>query len=474
MMLQWMNYHQEEQSSVFSKVTLHIKVRGVKYKLDWSEIVQKIVIETITKSSKNNFKIDFEREPDNKHDENAIKVLVVESLSSNHGSDSATTDGVGQELNTSNTTSAVTTKIQIGFVAQEQAKILAPLLDQGFLRWGDDGSKNNNIEIPRCFKTKITLKVTAELSEAVDPLELKDGFGTRIINVKRFHKEYPYTSRDLEQSYSSPYLLRPGNPGIKMLPWNPNDGSVKTARGGQLRLSHTNPKLTTTSSKKTKDNDLNLEFGWPNSDPIVTISADERNQAKAWPPSDDLLSKLGLGGSNDKNWWNNVAGMRPPSKWTVSGAYNLIGGGEGDSNTAAPVSLSSPTQVQFTNDTLDGKVHGVTNIWTEDTLEAISDLMHSPHFWLHRKNESFIRALGGPYVLGQKQDDLHLILGAQHNELTSRICCGHNLVYTAVNLEYPVSPGFNTLIFGLNLLGSGFHYHQDSMGELAGKNAPML
>jgi hypothetical protein len=100
--------------------------------------------------------------------------------------------------------------------------------------------------------------------------------------------------------------------------------------------------------------------------------------------------------------------------------------------------------------------------------------MHSDYFWLNRKGESYIRAFGGPYVLGQQEHDLQLILGANHNEITARICRGHNLVYTAVHLEPPAAPGFNTIIFGMNLRGSGFHYHQDSISDLEGKNAPLI
>jgi hypothetical protein len=103
------------------------------------------------KSKTTNFEIDFERETESEHDENAIKVLIVES-SSNNGSHIATIDGLDEKLN-SNTTTPATIKIKIGDVAKGQAEILAPLLDRGFLRWVDDeGNKNNIIEIrSRCF-----------------------------------------------------------------------------------------------------------------------------------------------------------------------------------------------------------------------------------------------------------------------------------------------------------------------------------
>jgi hypothetical protein len=86
----------------------------------------------------------------------------------------------------------------------------------------------------------------------------------------------------------------------------------------------------------------------------------------------------------------------------------------------------------------------------------------------------FIKAYGGPYVLGQQEGKLKLIKPNPHIDLTEKICRGHNIVYTLVHSEFPAGPGFNTLIFGLNLRRSGFHYHQDAIGSLKAKNAPLL
>lgn len=77
-------------------------------------------------------------------------------------------------------------------------------------------------------------------------------------------------------------------------------------------------------------------------------------------------------------------------------------------------------------------------------------------------------------MLGQQEGKLNLIIGNPHNAITERICHGHNIVYTIVHSAPPVGPGFNTLIFGLNLKRSGFHYHQDAIGALKAKNAPLL
>ena len=84
--------------------------------------------------------------------------------------------------------------------------------------------------------------------------------------------------------------------------------------------------------------------------------------------------------------------------------------------------------------------------------------------------DAFIRAFGGPYVLGQREGKLKLIKGSPHTPLTAKICKGHNVVYEIIHGVKPAEPGFNTLIFGLNLRRSGFHYHADTVPSLKAKN----
>ena len=61
-------------------------------------------------------------------------------------------------------------------------------------------------------------------------------------------------------------------------------------------------------------------------------------------------------------------------------------------------------------------------------------------------------------------------MGSPHTKLTETICRGHNAVYELVHLTKPPEPGFNTIIFGLNLRRSGFHYHCDTIASLKAKN----
>ena len=86
------------------------------------------------------------------------------------------------------------------------------------------------------------------------------------------------------------------------------------------------------------------------------------------------------------------------------------------------------------------------------------------------QTDAFIKAYGGPYILGQQEGKLKLIKGAPHLPLTDKICRGHNVVYELVHATKPPEPGFNTIIFGLNLRRSGFHYHQDTIASLKAKN----
>jgi len=182
-----------------------------------------------------------------------------------------------------------------------------------------------------------------------------------------------------------------------------------------------------------------------------------------WPPNQDFLDKLGLGKADDKQWWQEKTGLKPPSMWNVTGAIDLL--------PKVPISSHQKTRAI---EILDDAVHGVTNVWSDETLEELRTLMQSADFWCYRSSDAFIKAYGGPYVLGQEEGKLKLLKGAPHTSLTEQICRGHNLVYELIHLTKPPEPGFNTLIFGLNLRRSGSHYHQDMIDLLKAKNAPLV
>ena len=161
--------------------------------------------------------------------------------------------------------------------------------------------------------------------------------------------------------------------------------------------------------------------------------------------------------------------MLPPSAWQVKGAVDML-----------PLSRQPQrSNVASAAAMLDGQIHALWP-WTAEMLAELGAAMRGDRFWCARKGDAFIRGFGGPYVLGQKPGDFKVINGAEHTPLSSALCVGHTMMYTAIHLKPPPAP-FNTIVFGLNLRGGGFHYHQDAdMGyqhgprESAPKNAPLV
>jgi hypothetical protein len=168
--------------------------------------------------------------------------------------------------------------------------------------------------------------------------------------------------------------------------------------------------------------------------------------------------------AKDEVWWRETAGLLPPAEWKVTGA----------SDVTPKLKGLSVMERKLAGETLDGAIHGVTNVWHPETMAAVTTLMETPNFWCRRSFDALIRAFGGPYVLGQHEDNLVLVHGAPHTVLTEKMCRAHNLVYTIVHLVPPIAPGFNTIIFGANLRGAGFHYHQDAVSSLKAKNACLM
>mmetsp|Transcript_19284 Transcript_19284/g.30175 ORF Transcript_19284/g.30175 Transcript_19284/m.30175 type:complete len:573 (-) Transcript_19284:348-2066(-) len=197
--------------------------------------------------------------------------------------------------------------------------------------------------------------------------------------------------------------------------------------------------------------------------PSLPWKKNEDGSAASWPPDPEILEAMSVGCAHDEAWWQENAGLKPPSQWNVQGAIDLL-----------PKLFMSRDQKARASDVLDDAVHGVTNVWSDETLEGMRELMDSERFWNHRGADAFIRSFGGPYVLGQEEGKLKLIKGSPHTPLTEKICHGHNLVYEMIHFEKPPGPGFNTIIFGLNLRRSGFHYHQDTIASLQPKNEPMI
>jgi len=216
--------------------------------------------------------------------------------------------------------------------------------------------------------------------------------------------------------------------------------------------------------------DAQVGWLWEPFDPsvasrVLPVAEVQAAQAAQWPPSDDILARLGMGPKDDAAWWSNIAGLKPPAEWNVTGPHDVM----------EKLAIFKRHQRDGANAILDGAIHGVTDVWTNDMLDDMRDAMHSKDFWCYRGQDAFIRSFGGPYVLGQKSGDLKLIKGTPHTELTAKICRGHNLVYAATHLKHPLGPmGFNIIVFGLNIRRGGFHFHKDHVERLTPKAAPLL
>mmetsp|Transcript_15416 Transcript_15416/g.27885 ORF Transcript_15416/g.27885 Transcript_15416/m.27885 type:complete len:85 (+) Transcript_15416:744-998(+) len=48
------------------------------------------------------------------------------------------------------------------------------------------------------------------------------------------------------------------------------------------------------------------------------------------------------------------------------------------------VQMSSRSQVQMASTVLDGAMHGVTDVWHPDTLDAMAKLIQQPMLWCRR------------------------------------------------------------------------------------------
>lgn len=187
----------------------------------------------------------------------------------------------------------------------------------------------------------------------------------------------------------------------------------------------------------------------------------EAEQQRGWPPSATTLGKLGLGPPDDEAWWASH-GMLPPERWQLAGAADMV-------KQAGQSGYSSKHAAKV----LGGAAHGA-HAWLSTTLSRIREACHQTSFWAKRNGDGFIRAFGGPYVLGQEEGKLKLVRPTEHTTLSRLLSRGHSMIYTATHLAHPAAPGFNTLIMSLNVRSSGFYYHQDDVRELKPKSAPLV
>jgi len=355
--------------------------------------------------------VTFRREPSNEHDPNAIAAKAENGDTSDNKSFH-----------------------MIGHIRAADAAELAPLMDSGMIHF-------SSAQIRTCFPSSfhIFAQVASKSHAALLVLEQFQN----VVDTTACGTSKKISTTAVELATAAPYDTK----SLKALPWNPLPKTSKM----NLPLDGDPAKMPSWYKP----------FDASKWDPLTEA---EIQETRPWPPSDTILLRLGLAPSSDSSWYRNVAGLLPPSQWMVSGALDIL----------PHIQTSSKRQKTMADADLDGAIHGVNNVWHEETLQAIRKFLHQSFFWCQRSGDALIRAFGGPYVLGQDPEKLKLVRGSPHTELTRKMAVAHNIVYTLVHLVPPAEPGFNTLIFGLNLHGPGFHYHQDSIPSLAAKNAPLV
>lgn len=355
-------------------------------------------------------RVTLHRQPNNKVDENAIEVCCC--------------------------------GLRMGYLDAATAAKLALLVDTGSLRL--DGAA----EIVQCHPASFGIQIQVSYRPSNTLSQILSFFQARANPYNRVSRSL--SQKCLQRSKTAPFVASNLAPP---LPWNPLILDIKGAIG--------------TLTIAAGDADLPPTWLTPyDRTQWAPLSEEEITAATqaGWPPSDHVLLRLGLAPSTHAEWYKEAAGLLPPSQWDVSGALDLL----------PHIQLPSLRQAQFARRTLDGGMHGVSNVWCDLFLNELRKTMHQDNFWCQRKPDALIRAFGGNYVLGQKREKLELLRGAPHTAFTKKITMAHNVVYMLIHLAPPAEPGFNTIVFGCNLRGPGFHYHSDAIPGFAAKNAPLL
>ena len=475
-------------------VSLSLTLRGTKFHRD--DIGKKLLAAVLRKGS---IGLILEREPNNEYDEKAIAVRcrlaaddaddtkTDESEENDEEEENENTgghDGDGKSNNTENAQNEMEEEQQnqqqqlallktIGHVAKEQAAVLSPYLDAGWLRLGDSGGTE-----------------TAGPSTGAGSSGTGNGpDSSSLVTVMGKHPANPswHRLRVTGVAKAVPSMLEAlDDPALF---GNVVDVDSFLAKGlAKVRcfVFGILPAVLL----------LYCEFGIPAKSYYIFLTV-----------PDDILARLGMGPKDDAAWWSNIAGLKPPAEWNVTGPHDVM----------EKLAIFKRHQRDGANAILDGAIHGVTDVWTDDMLDDMRDAMHSKDFWCYRGQDAFIRSFGGPYVLvsayicclyllcffyklayctaasntkmpacfpqryifppsqGQKSGDLKLIQGTPHTDLTAKICKGHNLVYAATHLKHPLGPkGFNVIVFGLNIRRGGFHFHKDHKEGFLPKSAPLL
>jgi hypothetical protein len=313
---------------------LNLTVRGIQFYKDEQQSLS-----LVEKSSSSNIII-LERQPNNEYDENAIAVYR-----SNNGSNN-------NDENSNNEAAAASNKVMIGHIAKEQAALLSPLLDTNTIQLD-----NNSTVLQEEYEKSLWIIVNVQLLDDTkfDEFEVLynsmmnstdiAGYNNRVAKAKTTTKKKKMVGSIIDEDAVEEYAF-----GIT----KQDEETAATCSIDICKLP-------------------SLPWKMKNNSRASSQEEEEEEEDCYWPPSPNILKKLGVGDANDTVWWQTNGGLKPPSQWNVTGAIDLL-----------PVMSISADQKRRASDVLDDAVHGVTNVWTDETLDEMRNLMHSEKFWSHR------------------------------------------------------------------------------------------
>lgn len=280
----------------------------------------------------NSNSIILERQPNNEYDDNAIAVYRSSRNDENNNQASA----------------AVSNKVMIGHIAKEQAALLSPLLDANTIQLD-----NNTTVLQEEYEKSLWIIVNVQL---LDDTKF-DEFEVLYINMMNSTDIAGYNNRVAKAKTTRERRKKMGSiideDAVEGYAFGITKQDEETAATCSIDIC----KLPSLPWKKKNNKKASQNEG----------------EECYWPPSPNILKKLGVGDANDTVWWQTNGGLKPPSQWNVTGAIDLL-----------PVMSISADQKRRASDVLDDAVHGVTNVWTDETLDEMRNLMHSEKFWSHR------------------------------------------------------------------------------------------
>ena len=339
-------YAQQEQQPKMDSIEpnqtsfkLNLTVRGIQFYKDEQQS------SSLVEQSSSNHNIILERQPNNEYDDNAIAVYRSNNSSNSNDENNNNEAAAASESN----------KKLIGHIAKEQAALLSPLLDTNTIQLD-----NNTTVLQEEYEKSLWIIVNVQLLDDTkfDEFEVLynsmmnstdiAGYNNRVAKAKTTTKKKKMVGSIIDEDAVEEYAF-----GIT----KQDEETAATCSIDICKL----PSL----PWKMKNNSK--------------ASSQEEEEDCYWPPSPNILKKLGVGDANDTVWWQTNGGLKPPSQWNVTGAIDLL-----------PVMSISADQKRRASDVLDDAVHGVTNVWTDETLDEMRNLMHSEKFWSHRGAGMFV------------------------------------------------------------------------------------